>query len=49
METKRPVIHSGEYDNGKGSILKFRQSLLPLGKKEVEVIFGHVTFHVFGA
>lgn len=48
MTTKRPVIYCGELDNGKGSLLKFRQSLLPLGKKDVEVIFGHVTFHVFG-
>lgn len=48
MVTKRPVIHSGEIDNGRGSMLKFRQSLLPLGKNDVEVIFGHVTFQVFG-
>lgn len=47
METRRPVLHSGEFDNGKGSLIKFRQCLLPLGKDKVEVIFGHVTYQVF--
>lgn len=48
MSNKRPVIYAGELDDGKGSLLKFRQCLLPLGKKEVEVIFGYTTFRVFG-
>lgn len=49
MDTKRPVIYSGEFDTGKSSLVKFRQCLLPLGKDYVEVIFGHVTYHIFGS
>lgn len=47
IETVQPVLHSGECDNGRGSLIKFRQCLLPLGTDKVEVILGYLNYYVF--
>lgn len=46
VDNVRPVLHAGEYDNGAGSLIKFRQCLLPLGKDKVEVILGYLNYYV---
>lgn len=42
IETKKPIMQSGEFLTSRGNTIKFRQCLLPLGKYDIEVesIFG---------
>lgn len=42
IETRKPIIQSGQFVTRRGNLIKFRQCLLPLGKtdSEVEAIFG---------
>lgn len=47
IDSVSPVLHSGEFDNGSGQLIKFRQCLLPLGHDdEVEVILGYLNYYV---
>jgi hypothetical protein len=47
MAERRPLVHMGEFTDERGSIVKFRQCLLPFGHDKVDVIFGHMTYQVF--
>ena len=47
IDTVRPVLHTGEFDNGRGSVIKFRQCLLPLGVENVDVILGYLNYYVY--
>ena len=47
IDTARPVLYSGECNDAGGGNVKFRQCLLPLGRQQVEVIFGHMTYGVY--
>ncbi len=42
IESKKPLMQSGEFTTSRGHIIKFRQCLLPIGKSddEVEAIIG---------
>lgn len=47
VETKRPIVHMGEYTNPAGTLIKFRQCMLPFGKNgRVDVILGHMTYQL---
>ena len=47
IDSVRPVLHSGEFDNGAGQMIKFRQCLLPLGNENVDVILGYLNYYVY--
>lgn len=42
IETRAPLMQSGEFSTSRGNTIKFRQCLLPVGRTDVEVdaIFG---------
>ena len=46
---KHPVIHEGEFTNLSGSLVKYRQCLLPLSHDltNVDAIFGGMRFKIF--
>lgn len=48
METCKPVIDEGEFENAKACTVKYRQCLLPLGKDGVvDAIFGGMRYKIF--
>jgi len=48
IESRRPLIDEGEFRNLHNDIVKYRQCLLPLGRRgEVMAIFGGMRFKVF--
>ena len=48
VETRKPVLEEGEFLNMVGSMVKFRQCLLPLGEGDnVLAILGAVRFKLF--
>lgn len=45
INTCKPVVDEGEFINGHGDLVKYRQCLLPLGKNgQVEAIFGGMRY-----
>jgi hypothetical protein len=50
IESRKPVIDVGEFRNGRGDLVKYRQCLLPLGSGDkVEAIFGGMRYKIFPA
>lgn len=49
IERKAPLMQSGSFPTSRGNVIKFRQCLLPLGKRddEVEAIFGCVRLKLY--
>lgn len=49
IEKKAPIMQSGEFPSSRGSVIKFRQCLLPIGKHDddVESIFGCARLKVY--
>lgn len=48
IATRKPILEEGEFINLAGSLVKFRQCLLPLGEgEEVQAILGAVRFKLF--
>lgn len=50
MHSRKPLVDEGEFRNGHGDLVKYRQCLLPLGDGEtVDAIFGGMRYKIFPA
>lgn len=50
MHTRKPLVDEGEFHNGQGELVKYRQCLLPLGDgKNVQAVFGGMLYRIFPA
>ena len=46
IESRYPLILEGEFVNRRGCKIKFRQALFPFGREEVQVVLGHIGYHI---